>query len=122
MVTDYSKYGGLNNNYKIKPPPDMPATPARGQSRGQQESQEVTEMIVKIGTVELTEQEAEKLYFEKKYIVNYSGVYQLFYSAAQRRVYGQKIYSSKGLTKRGRFFAFTAEQVNRLIGIELVAD
>ncbi len=79
-------------------------------------------MIIKIGTVELTEQEAEKLYFEKKYIVNYSGVYQLFYSAAQHRVYGQKIYSSKGLTKRGRFFAFTAEQVNHLIGYELVTD
>ena len=34
--------------------------------------------IVKIGSVELYEDEARKLYEEKKYIVTYGGVYQLF--------------------------------------------
>ena len=41
--------------------------------------------IVKIGSVELYEDEARKLYEEKKYIVTYGGVYQLFYSNAQKK-------------------------------------
>ena len=76
--------------------------------------------IVKIGNVELTMEEALKYYSEGKYIVTFSKIYQLFYSQAQKKVYGQVIYSSKGMTHRGRFFAYSGAEVNHLIGINLV--
>ncbi len=80
--------------------------------------------IVKIGSIELTEDEAQKHYSEEKYIVTYGCIYQLFYSAAQKRVYGQVIYRNTGMTKerrfKGRFFAMDAETVNRLVGFNLV--
>lgn len=78
--------------------------------------------IVKIGGVELTPQEAEKYYFEGKYIVTRTRIYQLFYSNAQKRVYGQSIYHSDGMTKRGRFFAMSGRDVNHLIGFKLVNE
>lgn len=76
--------------------------------------------IVRIGGVELTPEEAERYYLEGKYIVTYGCIYQLFYSAAQKRVYGQVIYRSQGMTRRGRFFAMGAETVNHLVGFDLV--
>lgn len=72
--------------------------------------------IVKIGTTELYFEDAFKIYQEDKYIVNYSGVWQLFYSQAQNQVYGKKVYSYKGLTMRGRFFIKDGNAVNNLIG------
>lgn len=74
----------------------------------------------RIGRVELTPEEAERYYLEEKYIVTYGCIYQLFYSTARKRVYGQVIYRSKGMTRRGRFFAMDAEAVNRLVGFNLV--
>lgn len=76
--------------------------------------------IVRIGGVELTPEEAERYYLEGKYIVTYGCIYQLFYSTAQKRVYGQVIYRSKGMMRRGRFFAMDAETVNYLVGFNLV--
>lgn len=78
--------------------------------------------IVKIGSVELTPDEAEKYYSEGKYIVTYGCIYQLFYSTAQKRVYGQVIHRSKGMTRRGRFFAMDAATVNHLVGFNLVKE
>lgn len=76
--------------------------------------------IVRIGGVELTPEEAERYYLDEKYIVTYGCIYQLFYSTAQKRVYGQVIYRSQGMTRRGRFFAMDAETVNHLVGFNLV--
>lgn len=76
--------------------------------------------IVRIGSVELTPEEAEKYYQEGKYIVTYGCIYQLHYSAAQKTVYGQGIYKQAGMTRRGRFFAMDAKTVNHLVGFELV--
>lgn len=76
--------------------------------------------IVKIGNVELTPEEAEKYYSDGKYIVTYSKIYQLFYSAAQKTVYGQAIFTQAGMTRRGRFFAMDGETVNHLVGFNLV--
>lgn len=76
--------------------------------------------IVKIGRVELTPEEAEQFYQEGKYIVTYGCIYQLFYSVAQKNVYGQVIYRQPGLTRKGRYFAMDAETVNHLVGHELV--
>lgn len=42
------------------------------------------ERIIKIGSTEFTESELEKIYTEKKYVVNYSGVYAIHYSTAQK--------------------------------------
>ena len=77
--------------------------------------------IVRIGTVELTKEAAEKLYSEGKYIVSNSKIYQLHYSQAQKRVYGSVIYRSKGsMTGRGRFYAMDGATVNSLVGYNLV--
>ena len=78
--------------------------------------------IVRIGGVELTPEEAERYYLDGKYIVTYECIYQLFYSTAQKRVYGQVIHRSQGMTRRGRFFAMDAETVNHLVGFSLVND
>lgn len=78
--------------------------------------------IIRIGGVELTPEEALHYYQENRYIVNYGGVWQLFYSAAQKRVYGQKIYNARGLTRKSRFFAMKAETVNHLVGFMLVNE
>lgn len=76
--------------------------------------------IQKIGNVKLTFDEAFNLYQANKYIVTYSKIYQLFFSVAQNRVYGQVIYNQKGLAKRGRFYALSCEQVNNLVKTQLV--
>ena len=75
---------------------------------------------MKIGTVELTEKEAYRMYQEGKYTVTYSKIYQLFYSVTQKRVYGQQIYSQNGLAKRGRFYSMDGETVNHILGFDLV--
>ena len=78
--------------------------------------------IVKIGTVELTADEAFRLYENHKYIVTYSKIYQLFYSQAQQCVYGRPIYESPGLARRGRFHTLTGAEINRLLGVQLVNE
>lgn len=83
--------------------------------------------MVKIGSVELTEREAFRLYEEHKYIVAYRRVFELHYSAVQGRVYGTRVYEvplteKGGLTRRGRFFAMGAEEVNHLLGFRLVNE
>ncbi len=81
--------------------------------------------IVKIGSVELTEAEAARLYADGKYILTYSKVYQIHYSAAQDIYYGTVVYSKPtrggcGFTRRGRFFAMDAAEINKVIGVELL--
>lgn len=78
--------------------------------------------IVKIGRVELTLEDAERYYSERKYIVTYGCIYQLFYSTAKKTVYGKGIYKQAGMTRKGRFFAMDAETVNHLVGFKLVNE
>ena len=83
-------------------------------------------MITKIGRVELSNEEAFKLYQDEKYIVQYKDVYQLHYSNAQKQVYGQLIYK-KGkeelpFTKRGRFITTDGKGLNKLIGRKIVNE
>lgn len=81
------------------------------------------ENIIKIGTVELTEAEADRLYEEGKYIVTYSKIYQLHRGGrGYPHVYGQQVYHSKGMTRRGRFHALTGKEVNDLVGYPLVIE
>lgn len=79
-------------------------------------------MIIKIGNVELTEEEAYRLYTERKYIVTYSRIYQLHFSENLKgNIYGTEIYYCKGMARRGRYFAMDANTVNNLLGFELVS-
>ena len=82
--------------------------------------------IVKIGPVELTMDDAEKLYTSgEKYLVTFSKIYQIHFSQAQKTYYGSVVYScAKGanLAKRGRFHAFTAREVNNLLGYKLLNE
>lgn len=82
----------------------------------------MSENIVKIGTVELYENEVQKLYEEKKYIVTYNGVYQIFYSNAQKQFYGQKVIEQKGIAKRGRFYTMTAEIINDILAQKILVE
>lgn len=77
---------------------------------------------VKVGSTELTEQEVEKIYEEKKYVVNYSGVYAIHYSMAQKQYYSTKVIDCKGMAKRGRFYIMTAETVNHIIGKKVLNE
>ena len=81
--------------------------------------------IVKIGNVELLESEAACYYQESKYIVTYSKIYQIKYSAAQARYYGSLIYTKStrggvGFAGRGRFYVMDAVEVNQIVGKDLV--
>lgn len=78
--------------------------------------------IVKIGTVEMTEDEAWEIYENDKYIVTYSKIYQVFYSQAQKCLYGHVIYRSKGLSKRGRYHVFDGKYINELVGEKIVIE
>lgn len=73
-----------------------------------------------IGKLTLSHDKALKLYFERKYIITYSAVYQLFYSNAQRRAYASEIYRGQNLTRRGTYRAATAAEVNKLLQFDLL--
>lgn len=78
--------------------------------------------VVKIGNVDLFPEEAAEAYERGLYIVAFRRVYQVNYSAAQGRYYGQQVYYSAAslpLTRRGRYFSMSATEVNCLIGHEL---
>ena len=78
--------------------------------------------IIKIGSAQLTEAEALKIYNNDNYIITYSKIYQLHYSAAQHTIYGSVIYQQPGLTKRGRYYTFTAAEVNNLLGYQFLNE
>jgi hypothetical protein len=73
-----------------------------------------------IGKPTLSHDEVLKLYFEHKYIITYSAIYQLFYSNAQRRAYSSEIYRGQNLTRRGTYRAATAAEVNELLQFDLL--
>lgn len=78
--------------------------------------------VIKIGNVELCEREVQKLYEENKYIVTYSGVYQIFYSNAQRQFYGQKVIEQKGIAGKGRFYTMKADAINHVLGEKILIE
>lgn len=78
-----------------------------------------TGKIIKIGSVELTEDEAQRYYEEGRYIVTYSKIYKLVKTDRNPEIHGKVIYTSKGMTLRGRYFAMTADTVNNLVGSKI---
>ena len=75
-----------------------------------------TGKIIKIGNVELTEQEAQQYYTDGKYIVAYSHIYKLVRTTRNPEIHGKSIYTAKGMTRRGRFYVMDATTVNHLVG------
>lgn len=71
--------------------------------------------IVKIGRVELFEHEAREIYEAGKYILTYSKVYAVDYSAAQKKFYGRVVLNQGG-ARRGRYHIMTAKELNHLYG------
>lgn len=78
-----------------------------------------TGKIIRIGNVELTPEEAQGYYDEGRYIVTYSKIYKLVKTDRHPEIHGKVIYTSKGMTLRGRYFAMTADTVNHLVGSKI---
>ena len=73
--------------------------------------------IVKIGNVELTPQEAQRYATEGRYIVTRSRIYQIVQWAGA--YHGKVVYTAKGMTRPGRFYAMTAATINDIFGTAL---
>ena len=71
------------------------------------------------GGVELLREEVEMMYSRKPCIVAYTGACQILFSQAQDRCHGQRVYSERGLSRKGRSCTMTAPQVNGLTGKDL---
>lgn len=89
------------------------------------------DFVVKVGTIQLMNSELNDLYFSgKRFIVAYRKVYAIDWCSnyvnpdgTYGGAYGHEIHYHAGklpLTKRGRWTAKTAEEVNRLIGYDLL--
>lgn len=72
------------------------------------------------GRVQLTKEQAERIYNEKRYICTSTAIYQPHFSQAQpkQQIYFTKIADYKGLARRGRYYALTAEEINHIFGYE----
>lgn len=78
--------------------------------------------IIKLANVEFYENEVQKLYEEHKYIVTYSGVFQIFYSVAQGKFYTHKVVEEKGIVTRGRFYTMDAKTINHILGTKVLNE
>ena len=75
-----------------------------------------------------TSRNIEQAYKDKKYIVSYRSIYQPFYSKNNGGYYAMEVfYKPKNatdgyvpLTLAGRYFHFTGDYCNKLIGVELL--
>ena len=79
--------------------------------------------IIRIGKVELYEEEAAKIYSEGKYIITCSRVYAVHYSNAVG-YYGSELHYKPRAryTRPGRFFTLTAKQINDVLGFSLLNE
>lgn len=69
---------------------------------------------------EKTSRNIEKAYHDKKYIVTGNKVYQPHYSV-NAGYYATKVYKSEErLTRAGRFFHLTGDEVNEVLGFKLL--
>lgn len=78
--------------------------------------------IVKIGNIEFTREEVERIYKGQKYVCSYSGIFQVFYSQAQKTFYGQKVINYKGYARRGRFYIQSAKEINHVLGQKVLIE
>lgn len=85
-----------------------------------------SEIYLKAGRVELIREEVQEFVDAGRvYIVAYSDIYFIDWCNNMGRYYARKIYTKitdLPLTKRGRFYAYTAKDVNNLLGFDLLAE
>lgn len=73
-----------------------------------------------IGGVELSTKEVAEIYESGKYLVSYHGVYEIFYSNAQKRYTYAHVIRTKGIVSRGRFHVLTGAHINKILGQEIL--
>ena len=76
----------------------------------------------KAGNVELSKEEAEEIYNNKKYVVTSTAIWQPHFSQAQNRIYFSKIADVKGMARRGRFYRMTAREINNVLKQKLLNE
>lgn len=83
-----------------------------------------TKVYCKAGNVELTENDAIAIYENGKYIVTSYGIFQPQWHDNQslQRVSFHKISNIKGMARRGRYYALTGDEINHILGYELLRN
>lgn len=71
---------------------------------------------MKIERYTLTDKDAGRLYRYNYYFVTYSNVYSISYCAASQIYCYNRVYSKKGIGKRGTYEYLTASEINDRIG------
>lgn len=77
---------------------------------------------VAFGNLSLDERNVAKIYNDGKYVVTYSGVYQVHYSSSQNLYYGVKIIEYTGIVKRGTYAILSAKEINEFIGKKILNE
>lgn len=77
---------------------------------------------IKAGNIELTIEEATKIYNEKKFICSFTGIYQPRYNDKLHRLYFTKVLNIKNYARRGRFYTQTAKQINIVLEGDFIKE
>ena len=74
------------------------------------------------GRVELSKEEAYTIYENKRYIVTSYGIFQPQWhnNQPEQRVTFHKISDIHGIAKRGRYHCLTGDEINHILGCELL--
>lgn len=75
---------------------------------------------MKIERYTLSDKTAARLHRYNYYFVTYSGVYSIDYCTASQIYCYSKVYTQKGIGKRGTYEYLTAGEVNDLIGAPIL--
>lgn len=74
-----------------------------------------------IGKIHIPDDEAYQKYAAGKYAVTRYGIYQLFWSQAQKQVYANLVINRKTkILRPSEYIYLSAEQVNNMIGQEIL--
>ena len=84
----------------------------------------MAEIYCKAGRVELTKEEAFKIWNDRKYVVSYSGIFQPHFAQNQpkQQIYFTQISQVKGIARRGRFYTMTGDEINHVLGFEYLRN
>ncbi len=81
-----------------------------------------TKTVHKVGSAEFYHEDLKKIAEEEKYVCTSSAIYQIMFSPAQKRYYGNKVADIKGIAQRGRYYLLTAKQINNILGYDLLNE
>lgn len=74
-----------------------------------------------IGKICIPDREAERQFSAGKYVVTRYGIYQLFWSNAQKQVYANLVINRKTkMLRPSEYMYLSAEQVNNMVGQEIL--